>query len=105
MSSEVSPDRKVARRRRRGGFEGTFEFILLIIMLASVVRYVRKSVANELVSLQEKVDSLTFVKSETLSEETTSSIDYHEVEATNSQDGDGEENCSNGRQPQVESQN
>ncbi|KAI3519941.1 hypothetical protein L1887_09161 [Cichorium endivia] len=73
--------------------------------LHPIVRHVTKSVAKELVSLQEKVDSLTFVKSETLSEETSSSIDYPEVEAIDYRDGDGGENCSNGRQPQVESQN
>ncbi|CAI9277968.1 unnamed protein product [Lactuca saligna] len=40
--------------------------------LHPIVRDVRKSVAKELVGLQEKLDSLTFVKSETLSEATES---------------------------------
>ncbi|KAI3493440.1 hypothetical protein L1887_41830 [Cichorium endivia] len=80
--------------------------------LHPIVRDVRKSVAKELVSLQEKLDSLTFVKSETLSEEPTCSTDSsvkfvenNEVEATESQGDDGGENCSTGSQPQVESQN
>ncbi|KAL7608752.1 hypothetical protein Lser_V15G14423 [Lactuca serriola] len=55
--------------------------------LHPIVRDIRKSVAKELVGLQEKLDSLTFVKSETLSE------------ATESQEDDG------ALEPQVESHN
>ncbi|CAH1412005.1 unnamed protein product [Lactuca virosa] len=62
--------------------------------LHPTVRDVRKSVAKELVGLQEKLDSLTFLKSETPSETTEES-----------QEDDGGKIRNTALEPQVESQN